>query len=94
MQANLANLSFSGQENAPEVLTGGTVTIRNCGILENAGRAAVSRTAVDSIYFEAGFDWDPGLSIFLEATREQVLKNTIIHISISFCFDFSLRKVV
>ena len=61
VQANLANLTFSGQENAPEVITGGTVTIRNGKILEKAGRAAVSRTLVDSIYFEAEFDWDPGV---------------------------------
>lgn len=61
VEANLSNLTFSGEEDAEEVITGGTVTIRNGKILENAGRAAVSGTVVDSIYFEAEFDWDPGV---------------------------------
>jgi len=61
VQGNLSNLTFSGQEDAPEVITGGTVTIRNGKIIENGGRASISRAVVDSIYFEAEFDWDPGV---------------------------------
>ncbi len=50
-----------GPQDAPELITEGTVTVSNGKILENAGRAWGSGTVVDSIYFEAEFDWDPGV---------------------------------
>lgn len=61
VNTNGRDLTFSGPENAPELITGGTVTVRNGKIIKNGGRAAVSNTTVDSIYFEAEFDWEPGV---------------------------------
>lgn len=61
VNTNLQNLTFSGAVDAPELITGGTVTVTNGKIIPNGGRAAVSGTVVDSIYFQAEFDWDPGV---------------------------------
>jgi hypothetical protein len=58
-QANLADLTFSSQVNTEELYTGGTVTITNGKILEDAAHS-FGGNVVDSIYFEAEFDWDPG----------------------------------
>jgi hypothetical protein len=58
-QANLSDLTFSSEVNTPELYTGGTVTITNGKILENAAHSFGGHE-VDSIYFEAEFDWDPG----------------------------------
>ncbi len=60
VQADLEDLTFSGPVDAPELYTDGTVTVNNGKIIKNGGRAASSRNVVDSIYFEAEFDWDPG----------------------------------
>ncbi|ETN96726.1 lipid-binding protein [Zhouia amylolytica] len=60
VQADLDDLVFSGPENAPELITGGTVTVSNGKIIKNGGRGSATGTVVDSIYFEAEFDWDPG----------------------------------
>lgn len=60
VQANFNDFTFSGPPNASELYTDGTVTISNGKILKNAGRSYGTRTVVDSIYFEAEFDWDPG----------------------------------
>ncbi len=59
VQADFANLTFSGQPNSPELYTGGTVTVTNGKILKAAAQSFGGHT-VDSIYFEAEFDWDPG----------------------------------
>lgn len=53
-------LSFSGAASAPELITGGTVTVTNGKLIKNGGKATGSRTVVDSLFFEAEFDWDPG----------------------------------
>ena len=53
------NLTFSGQPNSPELYTGGTVTVTNGKILK-ASAQSFGGHVVDSIYFEAEFDWDPG----------------------------------
>lgn len=58
--ANVADLTFEGPANAPETITGGTVSVSNGQIIKNGGRSA-SGAVVDSIYFEAEFDWDPGV---------------------------------
>ncbi|MEO0046382.1 MAG: hypothetical protein RL705_1573 [Bacteroidota bacterium] len=52
-------LTFSGQPDADELYTGGTVTVTNGKILKAAAQSFGGHT-VDSIYFEAEFDWDPG----------------------------------
>ncbi|MBF0694976.1 MAG: hypothetical protein IR153_07965 [Flavobacterium sp.] len=53
------NGSFSGATDAPELVTGGTVTVTNGKVIKGGGRS-FSGAVVDSIYFEAEFDWDPG----------------------------------
>ncbi len=60
VQANFSDLTFSGPAGAPELITGGTVTVTNGRIIRDGGTAHGSGTAVDSIYFQAEFDWDPG----------------------------------
>ncbi|TRZ44241.1 lipid-binding protein [Robertkochia solimangrovi] len=60
VQAEFGDLTFSGQSASEELYTGGTVTVTNGRIIKNGGRAYGSNTVVDSIYFEAEFDWDPG----------------------------------
>lgn len=57
--ANVSNLTFSGETDAEEVITGGTVTVTNGIIRENAFTTA-SNTVVNTIEFEAEFSWDPG----------------------------------
>ena len=59
--ANVEALTFTGAPNSPELITGGTVTVSNGKILPGQGRSAVTNTPVDSIYFEAEFDWEPGV---------------------------------
>lgn len=54
-------LTFAGEANAPELVTGGTVTVTNGKLIKDGGRGSGSRTVVDSLYFEAEFDWDPGV---------------------------------
>ena len=54
------NLTFAGQTDAPELYTGGTVTVTNGKILKGAAESFGGHV-VDSIYFEAEFDWDPGV---------------------------------
>lgn len=54
------NLTFKGQVDAEELYTGGTVHVTNGKILKKAATSFGGR-AVDSIYFEAEFDWDPGI---------------------------------
>ena len=58
--SNPETLTFSGPPNAPELITGGTVTVSNGKIIKDGGRGSGSGTVVDSMYFEAEFDWDPG----------------------------------
>lgn len=60
VQANLSSLTFAGQPAAEELYTGGTVTVTNGKILKNAAHS-FGNHVVDSIYFEAEFDWDPGV---------------------------------
>lgn len=60
VSSNANALTFSGEANAPELVTGGTVTVSSGRLIKDAGSASVSKTVVDSIYFEAEFDWDPG----------------------------------
>ena len=52
--------TFSGQAQSPELITGGWVTVSNGKILKNAAHSFGGHV-VDSIYFEAEFDWDPGI---------------------------------
>ncbi|MGL2967285.1 lipid-binding protein [Flavobacterium sp. XGLA_31] len=59
VQANFSNMTFTGQPNSPELYTGGTVTVTNGKILKDAAHSFGGHV-VDSIYFEAEFDWDPG----------------------------------
>lgn len=59
VQANVADLSFSGAPEATELYTGGTVTVSNGKIFKDGGLSATG-VVVDSIYFEVEFDWDPG----------------------------------
>lgn len=58
-QADNGNLTFVSEANTTELYTGGTVTITNGKILKGAA-TSFGGHAVDSIYFEAEFDWDPG----------------------------------
>lgn len=61
VEADVSELTFSGETNAPELITGGTVTVNNGKIIPDGARAYGSRNVVDSIYFEIEFDWDPGV---------------------------------
>jgi len=56
---NLNNLTFSGEADALEHITGGTVTVTN-GSITLKSYVAASNTKVNGITFEAEFDWDPG----------------------------------
>lgn len=56
---DLKNLTFSGKPDSEELYTEGTVTVTNGKILKNAA-TSFGGHVVDSIYFEAEFDWDPG----------------------------------
>lgn len=51
--------TFAGPTDAPELITGGTVTVTNGKIFKNGGMTTGGHV-VDSIYFEAEFDWEPG----------------------------------
>jgi hypothetical protein len=57
--SSFENFTFAGQPDAEELYTGGTVHVTNGQILKNAA-TSFGGHAVDSIYFEAEFDWDPG----------------------------------
>jgi len=57
---NSAELSFTGAANAPEMITGGTVTVSNGSITKGTG-TSLSGRVTDSIVFEAEFDWNPGV---------------------------------
>ena len=52
-------LTFSGIPNSDELYTGSKVTLTNGKILKKAAKSFGGHV-VDSIYFEAEFDWDPG----------------------------------
>lgn len=69
VQANLDNLTFSGPANAPELITDGTVTVSNGKIIKDGGVTYGTKTVVDSIYFEAEFDWDPGTTYIFGGHR-------------------------
>ncbi len=56
---DLKNLTFSGKPDSEELYTEGTVTVTNGKILKDAA-TSFGGHVVDSIYFEAEFDWDPG----------------------------------
>jgi hypothetical protein len=56
---DFTNLLFSGKPNEAELYLGGTVTVTNGKILKNAAHSFGGHI-VDSLYFEAEFDWDPG----------------------------------
>lgn len=57
--ANVGNKTFAGEEGAEEVITGGTITVIN-GVIKEKNFTTESNTIVDTIEFEAEFDWDPG----------------------------------
>jgi len=59
VQADVTGMTFSGPANAPELITEGTVTITNGKIWPNAAHSFGGHV-VDSISFNAEFDWDPG----------------------------------
>lgn len=59
-QADLSGLTFQSEPNTTELYLGGTVTIQNGKILKDAAHSFGGHV-VDSIYFEAEFDWDPGV---------------------------------
>ncbi|MGG7036957.1 MAG: lipid-binding protein, partial [Flavobacterium sp.] len=54
------NLTFAGEPESDEMYTGSKVTVSNGKILKNAA-TSFGGHVVDSIYFEAEFDWDPGI---------------------------------
>lgn len=57
---NVNNLTFTTNgETVRERYTDGTVSIENGAVYIKEGRST-SGVVVDSIYFEAQFDWDPG----------------------------------
>lgn len=58
---DFTNLTFSGQPNEPELYTGETVTVTNGKILKDAAHSFGGHV-VDSLYFEAEFSWDPGVT--------------------------------
>jgi len=58
-QADLGALTFQSEPNTTELYLGGTVTITNGKIIKGGGHSFGGHV-VDSIYFEAEFDWDPG----------------------------------
>lgn len=57
--ADLNDLTFFGKQDAEEFITGGTITVSNGKIIKDA-YTTTTESIVDSIYFEAEFDWDPG----------------------------------
>ncbi len=57
--SDFGTMAFAGPANAPELVTGGTVTVSNGRIFPDEGMSTGGHV-VDSIYFEAEFDWDPG----------------------------------
>lgn len=59
VKTNLNDLTFSGKANADELITGGKVSVNGGKIWKNIVTVA-SKSKVDSIYFEAEFDWAPG----------------------------------
>ena len=60
VQADVEDLTFGTEEPTPELYTEGTVQVMNGQIFPGEGRTATG-VVVDSIYFEAEFDWDPGV---------------------------------
>lgn len=58
--ADANDLTFSGVPDSPELYAGGTVSVSNGKIMKNAAESFGGHV-VDSIYFEAEFDWDPGV---------------------------------
>jgi hypothetical protein len=54
------NLNFSGPADSEELYTGGTVHVTNGKIMPKAA-TSFGGHVVDSIYFEAEFDWAPGV---------------------------------
>jgi len=60
VSTNPAGLSFSGDANALEMITGGTVTVSNGQVVKGGGTSLSGRTT-DSITFDAEFDWMPGV---------------------------------
>lgn len=82
VQANLGALTFSGPTDGAELYTEGTVTISNGKIIKDGGRAYGTRAVVDSIYFEAVFDWEPGTTfIFGGHKRSGFLPDESPHIN-------------
>ena len=61
---NVSDMTFSNSTIVTERYTDGTVLISNGKILEGAAKS-FSGVTVDSIYFEAEFDWDPGTTYIL-----------------------------
>lgn len=59
VSVNMNDDTFSGEANALEVYTGGTVTVTAGSFTKNTYTVA-SKTKVDEITFSAEFDWDPG----------------------------------
>lgn len=59
VQADIPNMTFAGQPDAEELYTGGTVHVTNGKVIKDGG-TSFGGHVVDSIYFEAEFDWDPG----------------------------------
>jgi len=64
---NTSNLTFTGDDGI-EVLYGGAVTLTNGSITEGTYTTA-SNTAVNEIYFEAEFDWDPGINYIFKGHK-------------------------
>jgi len=58
--SSFSSYTFAGQAASEELYTGGTVTVTNGKILKKAA-TSFGGHEVDSIYFEAEFDWDPGV---------------------------------
>jgi hypothetical protein len=57
---NLSGMTFEGTPDSDELYGPAKVTVTNGKIIRNAVTVA-SKDVVDSIYFEAEFDWDAGI---------------------------------
>ncbi|OBQ56022.1 hypothetical protein JJL45_05605 [Tamlana sp. s12] len=59
VETDLDAMTFEGEPNSDELITGGTVSVTN-GVITKATYETSSNTMVDEITFEAEFDWAPG----------------------------------
>jgi hypothetical protein len=68
VMTNTSNKTFSGEEAAEELITGGTVTVTEGSITEGS-YTTTSNSKVDEIMFKAEFDWEPGTVFIFKGHR-------------------------